>query len=74
MPRKKGDSVAADGADSISTLAVDRVLADQIRATAKKYKTTTLEITNQLIGYALSQGHVEVEVKKIIIQPAPRRR
>jgi hypothetical protein len=51
------------------TLAVDRDIAAQVKAIAKELDTTTLDATNQLLRFALSQGAVEMTVTKMIVSP-----
>jgi hypothetical protein len=76
---KKAKSTAAQAGDSdegqnLSTLAVSREIADRIRAVAKDNGATTLDITNQLLNYALTQAKVEIKVKTVVISPAASRR
>lgn len=64
MPRKESK-------ESVSTVAVDKAVMDRVRATAKQNGITTVDLTNQLLTYALDQGKVEISIKKFTIAPAP---
>lgn len=60
-----------DTKESVSTVAVDKAIMDRVRATAKKNGITTVDLTNQLLTYALDHGKVEISVKKVAITVAP---
>jgi hypothetical protein len=52
-----------------TNLAVSRDIADRLRELAKDNNMTTLEVTNQLLTFALNQGELELEVRKITVRP-----
>jgi hypothetical protein len=52
-----------------STLAVSKEIADRIREVAKSSGSTTLDVTNKLLDYALDHAEIEIEVKTMKISP-----
>jgi hypothetical protein len=58
-----------------TNLAVQKDIADRLRQLAKDNDTTTLDITNQLLKFALDQGEVDIEVRSVKIKPkaAPKK-
>jgi hypothetical protein len=46
-------------------MAVNKELADKIRIVAKKIGSTTREVTDQLLDYALKNAELKVEVKTV---------
>jgi len=55
-------------APNTTSLAVDREVADQVRAIATELNVSTYEVTNQLLRYAMQQ-EVEIEVKRLTVKP-----
>jgi hypothetical protein len=69
-PRKKPEPTDGDKPESPSTsLAVEKEIANKIRAAAKESGATTYEITNQLLDYALKNATIRVQVKYTTIEP-----
>ena len=61
-----------DGRD-VSTLAVERPISDRVRELAKKHRMSTLDMTNQLLDFAMNQAKIEIEVRTVVLNPIKRR-
>lgn len=50
-----------------TNIAVARDVAEQLRGIAKKANMTTLEVANQLLLFAMSQGEIKLEKTQLVI-------
>lgn len=66
----EADEPETSSESKTSTLAVDADIADRIRATARKYNLSNLDLTNQFLEFALSQAKLKVQVREVTITPA----
>lgn len=53
-----------------TNLAVKKEIAEKLRSLAKANDMTTMDVTNQLLDFALSQVEIKVEVKTMTLKIA----
>jgi hypothetical protein len=70
--RPAGDKGASTPSDRMSTMGVDRNIADQIRALAKEHGATTLDLTNELLKFALANAEITVPTKQLTVDMKDR--
>ena len=52
-----------------TNMAVDKEIAEMVRGAARELSMTALEVTNQLLRFALSQNELEIEVRMVKLKP-----